>query len=354
VPINSDRIFAIDGLRGLAAIAVVFIHWQPAFGLGSWPNTWGQLPVELFFIISGYIISRQYGHFILNGNISHRIFLINRISRLWPIHTFSLFLILGLELYFYAYLGKWHIINPEDTVSAFLANLFLIQSITPFEGATWNKPGWSVLTELAVNAIWVLSLITLVWKPRIAIILVLGCASLLVTISHTTNIPPGDTFLGFSFYTLTRGVLGFSLGYLIYYSGMKLKFPNLTAIITIIFFIIGLIYYEFTSIYYFDFLCILIIFPLLILLAIDPNNFLSNFLENPLLLFLGTISYSVYLLHTPIKVLIESLLIHKGLGIFPAPYMGFFLLFIVLLCSTLSWHLIEKPGMRLIRKIAKG
>ncbi|MGQ4575813.1 acyltransferase family protein [Dermabacteraceae bacterium P7006] len=86
VPTDEQRFRELDGLRGIAAIAVVSIHFTFNFNI-AYPDVgkvpfefpWGSYGVQLFFLISGYVI-------LMTAQRSRRItdFVISRVSRLYP------------------------------------------------------------------------------------------------------------------------------------------------------------------------------------------------------------------------------------------------------------------------------
>ncbi|KOR22829.1 acyltransferase family protein [Burkholderia cenocepacia] len=84
----------LEGLRGVAALFVVLFHMQISLpGLGLARN--GYLAVDLFFVLSGFVITGAYGRRVSNVSELAR-FLVRRAGRLWPTHivTNALFYIL--------------------------------------------------------------------------------------------------------------------------------------------------------------------------------------------------------------------------------------------------------------------
>jgi peptidoglycan/LPS O-acetylase OafA/YrhL len=72
----------LDGLRGVAAFLVVAAHMQTRFNFHMFFRAY--LCVDLFFIMSGMVISRAYGEKLATGQLRYRDFLITRIIRLHP------------------------------------------------------------------------------------------------------------------------------------------------------------------------------------------------------------------------------------------------------------------------------
>src|ERR1700675_2139648 len=98
------RLHSLDSLRGLAALSVVFWHWQHFYALtGRWQPGWqrsseplyeffrplydeGWAAVDLFFPLSGFIFFWLYGESIRERRIVASEFALLRFSRLWPLH----------------------------------------------------------------------------------------------------------------------------------------------------------------------------------------------------------------------------------------------------------------------------
>src|SRR5580700_6668773 len=88
----------LESLRGVAALIVVFLHikWaNPLTSLLFFRN--GYLMLDLFFVLSGFVICHNYGRKIGNtGDVGHFMFL--RFGRLYPLHLFCLIVFLGIEV----------------------------------------------------------------------------------------------------------------------------------------------------------------------------------------------------------------------------------------------------------------
>lgn len=79
----------LDGLRGIAATGVVLFHWNPTYTFWMWSF------VDLFFVLSGYLISRILMENWLAGSLSFRDFWIRRILRIWPVYYATFFAVFG-------------------------------------------------------------------------------------------------------------------------------------------------------------------------------------------------------------------------------------------------------------------
>lgn len=92
VPNISERLLEIDALRGIAAVMVVLFYYTTRFGVRyghidnpGWGVPWGWLGVNLFFMISGFVIFMTLDH------TRHPFdFILSRFSRLYPAYWFAI------------------------------------------------------------------------------------------------------------------------------------------------------------------------------------------------------------------------------------------------------------------------
>ncbi len=151
------EILALTGLRALAALWVILFHLRPELKatLPGWERSIdfalmpGYLGVDLFFVLSGFIISYNYaGQLSSFSWRAYTGFLWARLSRLYPVHIFTLFILVIL-----VGLAPWLGLQIEDeaifTLDGLLRSLVLCHGWTlPIE-KHWNIPSWSISAEWA-------------------------------------------------------------------------------------------------------------------------------------------------------------------------------------------------------------
>ena len=129
----------LQGLRGLAVLAVVFYHCHPRLA-GTWIEPavlWGWAGVNLFFVLSGFLItsilleSREKPHYFRN-------FYMRRVLRIWPVYILCL-VVVYLNAPWFIGPGVWDAIKtaPWWAYIFFLQNLFHL-SLPPALGPTWS------------------------------------------------------------------------------------------------------------------------------------------------------------------------------------------------------------------------
>jgi len=151
---NNHRFLFLDGLRGIAAIAVVLLHISQRT-----PTTLFQsagLAVDLFFCLSGFVIAWSYSNRIDNG-MSFGQYLKKRLIRLYPM--FLIGLSIGALLFVLRYLSHVNMFPAKDAALAFIVNAFYLPyfiydpqyikvGVFPL-----NLPAWSLFFELFINLV---------------------------------------------------------------------------------------------------------------------------------------------------------------------------------------------------------
>ncbi|MBV8850871.1 MAG: acyltransferase [Methylobacteriaceae bacterium] len=144
----TQRYLALDGLRGIAAIFVVIYH-MGAIESPSYPFSSAYLAVDLFFVLSGFVLSHAYDG-PLGCGMTLSQFMARRLARLYPAYLF------GLMLGIVALLITADKISSGKFATALITGLALIPvpielskepPIFPLDG-----PAWSLFLELVVNA----------------------------------------------------------------------------------------------------------------------------------------------------------------------------------------------------------
>ncbi|MEY4984436.1 MAG: hypothetical protein RIR62_2702 [Pseudomonadota bacterium] len=147
------RIDELESLRGIAALLVVFFHipkWHPALDLPLVDNAY--LMVELFFVLSGFVIYGAYADRIRDAGALAR-FQFLRFARLYPVHLLFLLVFLGIEGAKALATARLGMAGGQDApfavndARAFAENLFLVQALRPDPALTFNYPSWSISVE---------------------------------------------------------------------------------------------------------------------------------------------------------------------------------------------------------------
>ena len=340
----SDRIFhTLDALRGVAAVGVVVFHLQQAFTPIAAPG--GYLAVDLFFMMSGVVLSHAYeGRF--KAGMGALDFMRARLIRLYPLYLLGT--VFGILVALASLLGRnsqtWDASSLLQ--AALLALLFLPSfSIGPVNQMfPLNIPCWSLFLEVLVNLLFVISWPVLTSRRLIAVTLLTGGAVGLAIVQHG-SIDQGSNASSFAV-GLARTVFGFSVGVLIarhirhtHRGQSNLKVLAIVAVVVIA--IVGWPKGELRAIW--DAVCVLVVFPLIVYWAtiIDPGERLRKVAT-----FLGVTSYAVYVLHTPVSSVLNSAARYfagiTGVSV-GGPYLGVAVLAILLTGCWLIDRYIDMP-----------
>ena len=114
----SQRLPAVDGLRALAVLAVVLFHSFPSFITG------GFVEVDIFFVISGFVIALRYMEPMVSQKTSFTSFYVKRIRRLLPAYIALLVVVTAVAIIF---------LPPRDLVNYginLVGQSFYAQNIT--------------------------------------------------------------------------------------------------------------------------------------------------------------------------------------------------------------------------------
>jgi len=163
-----DRIHSLDVLRGLAALSVVFWHWQHFFFKGGVPGDLvresqplypyfallyrhGSMAVELFFSLSGFVFCWLFSRAIAQRKLSVGQFAIDRFSRLYPLHLATFFVVLAAQALYRSSHDSYFVYQENDAFHTML-NLLLVPAWGFERGWSFNAPIWSVSVEVLLYA----------------------------------------------------------------------------------------------------------------------------------------------------------------------------------------------------------
>lgn len=312
----------LDGLRAIAVIAVLLSHWIPGFG--STVN-WGVSGVYLFFTISGYVITRGLLKEVeRNGEISFSKFFLKRALRIWPIY----FLTLAFSCFVWPGIPEGHI-----WWHVFFASNFLMA----LEG-TYSFPvhHWSLAVEQQFYLLWpfVVAIAHRKLLPWCAAMLVVAPLSRWFFV-QVENIPA-------SIFTFSSNLDCLAIGAVIAIAESKNvslrplgRWVGGLCAIGFIWVLAEALSGDRGPEYIF-LGSLTSGLSLFLIGAASPSSLLYRALSSKPLVFIGKISYGIYIYHMLIGISIEKL----GLGpAWTATVAGGF----TLLVSTASWYLIERP-----------
>ncbi len=341
---------ALTGVRGVAAAIIVVYHFGDVqlFGGGNlayFRIPHGYLLVDMFFMLSGYVIALTYRDaFDVFSPKTYATFLLKRVARLYPAY-----LAIGL-LYVAKILAG---LSGPDSLSMFspidiVGNLLMLSGwgfhIKPLIGVSWAasaEMGSYLLVPL-------LMLVTIRRSPLVCGLTVLAAllAIYAVSISGRGSSGPLDVVNGNSFYPMLRAVAGFTLGMTMFrFAGALDRLSTtaqdvllaviLVAIITTVGLAAG------------DRLLYLLFIPLVALLSRDGRLAQALF-GNAVIYRLGIISYSVYLIH-PLFVSF-AVRVWRDFGQTESVYLvaSGMCFMAILLLSELSYRLVEMPGRKAV------
>jgi peptidoglycan/LPS O-acetylase OafA/YrhL len=210
--LESDRMIYLDLLRIAASYLIIIYHFQNQMSFGGAAASVRArfegftLAVDLFFFISGFVISSVY-----SGRISslatYRSYIGKRIARLLPLHwaTFAVFVVFGI-LYAMGHLPSNH---PEIyDVRCAAPNLLLLHAFGICRSLTFNYVSWSISAEMGMYVIFPL-LAAIAVRRRLSLLVVAGMIALLSAASGRV----GLSWLEWSFdFGVLRALPTFLLG----------------------------------------------------------------------------------------------------------------------------------------------
>ena len=350
-PYKSSYRTEIDGLRAFAVLSVLVFHAFPNWLKG------GFIGVDVFFVISGFLITSNIFENLSTGQFSFTDFFGRRIRRIFP----ALILVMACSLVFgwfalladeFAQIGK-HIASG----ATFIANFILVDESGYFDNAAETKPMlhlWSLAVEEQFYIVWPLVL-WLAWKVKcnLLIITILVAVISFYLNLHFVNSHPTETFfwpVGRIWELLSGSILAWLLLYkadvlarfklwvdkfvvrIIFFKQVQADGSTISNLIS--FFGLLLLAYGVIRIdESFSFPSIWALIPVLgavLIIASGSKAWLNRFfLMNPIAVWFGLISYPLYLWHWPILSYLQILS-----GEMPAVELR---IFGVLLSVFLSW-----------------
>jgi peptidoglycan/LPS O-acetylase OafA/YrhL len=348
------RVFhTLDLLRGLAAIGVVVLHMKDSFLPVRAPG--GYLAVDLFFMMSGVVLSHAYEARFRSG-MGTVGFMRARLIRLYPLYLVGT--LFGIAVTFASLLG--HNINGWTVPAVLTASLLALVFLPSLGGAhgdqlfPLNIPSWSLFFEILVNLLFVLFWPVL-RSGRLAALCVVSGAAVAFAAVHAGHLDLGSTAatLGSG---LARTVFGFSVGVLLarhVANRARMEASGLVVAVVIAVVVLAIVVSP-SNPYrpWWDLLCVLVVFPVVVGVStrVDPSP-----RWRPVASFLGLTSYAVYVFHTPLAAVLNSAnRVFAGAWFTRPPWAGLCALVLLLAgCWFVDRHL-DTPVRRYLARALPG
>jgi peptidoglycan/LPS O-acetylase OafA/YrhL len=358
------RYVQLDSLRGLAACCVVFCHATNILPRiyddpdGTWWLTQtplgilraGHAAVIFFFVLSGFVLALPF----LKGPVSYPSFLARRICRIWIPYAAAMVVAVCCAICFYPNevpgLSRWANDPLTFPDSASIADHLLL--VGTFNNGTYNPVVWSLVYEMRISLIFPLLVLLLrlgAWWRVLSAAAALSVASLLLE-----RLPfwGGSSDMPMTLHYAGLFVLGMVLArdmpkIQAYFSRLSFRTKAGLGLLALVCYSHQGWIFPFSRIQqvplYRDGL-VAVAVTVVVIFALSPSRF-SAWLQRKPFVFLGQISYSVYLFHA---VILLSL-VHSFFGRVPLGLLWIGTGLLTLGIATLAYHIIEVPAIRLGR-----
>lgn len=292
---EKQRFVVLDGMRGLAALAVITDHVQSDLLRAMLPGRY--LAVDFFFVLSGFVLAHVYLQ-RLQGGMSFWSFMRVRVIRLYPLYLVGLGLAAVMALIIAA--KGWEPFGVGQVFTSLAFALLLIPcppglSLWPNAPFPLNGPAWSLFFELVINAVFAL---TARWlTPALCVaFMALGGGALAFAVFQGWDVGgfAWDNFAG----GLMRVTFSFFAGVWIYKMRDHWSLPALPAwgAFAVLFAALAMPVPDGMRPFW-DLFAILCIFPPLVAFSADT---VVRGRAMQACAFVGLVSYGVYILHVPL------------------------------------------------------
>jgi len=340
-------IHSLTGVRFFAAAWVVALHFGEItpthtvkYPIADNFVSKGGLGVDLFFVLSGFILSYVYTETFSRSvrSSDYRTFILFRIGRIYPVHLVTflfMMLLLGAQLALSG--GTAH---PERFTSVMVVSTLTMTHAWIPGVVSPNLPSWSISAELFAYLLFPM-LIVLIARLRAGAALFIVTGILLAT---TYESLPFDAPLVRVMAGFLVGMGAFRLGH-IEIRGRLQRWGGLIAVALIVCWVVSSAAPRLEL--------GVVLFAALIVLVRSTNDLAGRFLALPALVYLGEVSYSLYMVHWPVRAVLRQAFASVGVADSVHPGLISLSYWVTsILAAIAMYHIIEQPGRRWIRAIA--
>lgn len=342
------RIEQLTFTRFLAAVSVVVFH----YGGKSFPFRNDSIAfifrhadvcVSYFFILSGFVMIIAYGNKTV---ISAGDYFRNRVARIYPVYFLAILIMLFLQFR-----------EKNIDYSGLFLNIFMIQAWIPGKVLSLNPPGWSLSVELLFYVLFPF-LFNRIFKKtplkRIAVSIILFWVLSQVIFQ----------FFFFSYEENQLGTIRDILKYnplmhlneflignlagLFFIRNFKEKKGNYDFIILILIALLVLALKFPLGLNFHNGLLSVLFIPIIFFISVN-DGIITKLFRNRIFVFLGEISFGIYILQHPVYSLISAYSVNKYLHLNDPTIVFFLRLFILIVFSSVVYIWFEKPILEKVK-----
>jgi peptidoglycan/LPS O-acetylase OafA/YrhL len=363
----------LTGLRAVAAVWVVLFHFHftPLPGVAEVVGvlgplvTAGALGVDLFFVLSGFVIAHTYLDKLgpaLRVRATAR-FVWARAVRLWPLyavvlHLFGMWLMVRATVVTDGEIA-FQAVQPVLDVGQYVQQLFLVQlwDDAYFDGASWVGSTWSVSAEWLAYLLFPLGALVLFRVRRLPIVVLMCGAVVLMAPMTWAYLTTGTPYFPWSW--VVRILCGFGAGALAHLAvrrlpptpGVRWWASALAAVLPGVM-AAGLLFGELTGPGRGG--AVIVLFPLLVAALALADRGPAAVLSTAVPVYGGRLSYALYLVHIPLFEM-YWLALRRFQWLAPhtvlAHVVGVLVVMATVAVAALAYHLVEEPSRRRLRAL---
>ena len=309
--LSTRHFIGLDGLRGIAALAVVTYHVCLPLHINV--ATKAYLAVDLFFLLSGFVVANAYEQRLLT-KLAFLEFAVIRLARLYPL--FLLGMAMGIVVSALKVFMVLHAVNaPQFLLAAIMGMMLIPFGHLPYSEASYlfpfNGPAWSLFFELVINFVYAGAVTR--WLPRKAfMLLMLSAIGLLGAVWLHGSVDLGgqpNSFVG----GLLRTSFSFFAGVAIYRGFLKvgavqIRYSGLVASVILT---AGLLMGSGINRVLYDCAAVFVVIPAVVVLAVCSN---PVGIARTIAVKAGALSYPLYITHYPVMRVFQFVAERHHLG----------------------------------------
>ncbi len=307
---------ALDGWRGFTALLVVLFHLLVAYSLffQEWLRSLAPV-LEFFFIVSGFVMAASYGRKV-KDRATFWGFVVRRLGRVAPLHWFMMSLLLLIPLLRFVLGTPGELFSGRLSLEALPAQILMLQTWWPDYAFTWNYPAWTLSGEVVAYLIMGLILLVAVgprtrWGLTLLVLMVSASFLLIQLLAVAGQVNVNIT-------TISRAVTGYFIGFLLHdvmrWFPLRSRFwAHVLEVVAAAGFVAALNFHLSGPAYFLYHA----LFALLVYVFAHDMGFVSRIMSMPPLLWLGKVSFSIYMFHGIVNewlILVAVALEARGFG----------------------------------------